>query len=130
MAVNAEINVTPMIDILLCLLIIFVVASPPPPNHKQPIAIPENPAAESPSSPDATLLVEIDDAGRAMLGKTPLSEDFAQMVAQLQASEKAQADDRIAIKAGPRVPYGKVIRVMSAAREAGIESVGIASDRI
>ena len=128
--VSAEINVTPMIDVLLSLLIIFMVASPPTPNHKQPITIPQSPVAESADNPDATLLIEIDDAGKATLGKTPLSEDFDEMVKQLEKSDKAQQDDRIAIKASGKVPYGKVIRVMSAAREAGIGSVGLASDRI
>ena len=125
-----EINVTPMIDVLLSLLIIFMVAAPPPPNHKQPINVPQDPVTENPDNPDATLLIEIDDQGKAMLGKTPLSDDFDEMVAQLEKSEKAKQDDRIAIKASDKVPYGKVIRVMSAAREAGIGSVGIASDRI
>lgn len=128
--VAAEINVTPMIDVLLSLLIIFMVASPPTPNHKQPINVPQDPVTESPDNPDATLLIEIDDAGNATLGKTPLSQDFEEMVTQLQESDKAQQDDKIAIKASDKVPYGKVIRVMSAAREAGIESVGLASDRI
>jgi biopolymer transport protein ExbD len=128
--ISSEINVTPMIDVLLSLLIIFMVASPPTPNHKQPINVPQDPVTESPDNPDATLLIEIDDAGKATLGKTPLSEDFEEMVSQLEKSEKAQQDDRIAIKASGKVAYGKVIRVMSAAREAGIGSVGLASDRI
>jgi biopolymer transport protein ExbD len=128
--VSAEINVTPMIDVLLSLLIIFMVAAPPPPNHKQPIAIPQDPVTENPEDPDATLLVEIDEAGKATMGQTALSDDFDKMVEQLAASEKAKQDDRIAIKASDKVAYGKVIRVMSAAREAGIGSVGIASDRI
>lgn len=126
----AEINVTPMIDVLLSLLIIFMVAAPPPPNHKQPISVPQDPVTENPDNPDATLLIEIDEAGKATMGKTVLSQDFDEMVAQLEGSEKAQQDDRVAIKANGKVEYGKVIRVMSAAREAGIGSVGIASDRI
>lgn len=128
--IAAEINVTPMIDVLLSLLIIFMVAAPPPPNHKQPISIPQDPVTENPEDPDATLLIEIDEVGKATMGKTILAEDFEEMVSQLEASEKAQQDDRIAIKANDKVAYGKVIRVMSAAREAGIGSVGIASDRI
>ena len=52
-AAVAEINVTPMIDVLLSLLIIFMVASPPPPKHQQPIAIPQDPVEQTPDDPDA-----------------------------------------------------------------------------
>jgi biopolymer transport protein ExbD len=126
----SEINVTPMIDVLLSLLIIFMVAAKPPPKHKQPIAIPKDPIEQTESDPDATLLVKIDAAGAVSLGKTPIAGGRAGLIAALQASEKAQADGRVAIKADGEVPYGSVIDVMSAAREAGIQHVGIASERL
>lgn len=125
-----EINVTPMIDVLLSLLIIFMVAAPPPPNEKQPITLPTNPLTEQPDNPDATLLITIADDGKATLGQTPLPADFDGIVAQLKANQKAQADGRVAVSASNKVPYGDVIRIMSAAREAGIASVGLASDRL
>ena len=59
----AEINVTPMIDVLLSLLIIFMVAAKPPPKHKQPIAIPKDPIEQTENDPNATLLIKIDAAG-------------------------------------------------------------------
>lgn len=128
--VNAEINVTPMIDVLLSLLIIFLVASPPPPNEQQPITIPQQKVTEVQDNPDATLLVTIDDEGKAKLGEDELAPDREGMIEQLKNSEKAQSDSRIAINASEKVPYGQVMTVMGAAREAGIESVGLASDRL
>jgi biopolymer transport protein ExbD len=125
----AEINVTPMIDVLMSLLIIFMVAAQPPAKHKQPIAIPQTPIEQTENDPNATLLIKIDANGAISLGKTPVAGHDA-LVEALQASEKAQTDQRVAIKADGKVPYGSVIDVMSAAREAGIAHVGIASERL
>lgn len=125
-----EINVTPMIDVLLSLLIIFMVAAPPPVNHQQPLNLPAQTPVETSDSPNATLLIEITADGKMTLGTEALSENYEEMVEQLKANQKAQADGRIAVKADESVAYGKVILVMSAAREAAIGQVGIASDRI
>jgi len=129
-AVSAEINVTPMIDVLLSLLIIFMVAAPPPTSESQPITIPKDPVAETPNDPNATLLISIDAAGKATLGETPLPDDYAGRVKAIEGSEKAQADGRLAVTADGKVPYGQVIEVMAAAREAGVPSVGLASERL
>ncbi len=125
-----EINVTPMIDVLLSLIIVFMVAAPPPPTHKQTIALPDDTPIEQPQDKDATLLISIEDDGTMTLGNTPMPAVHEAMVAQLVASQKAQDQGRVAIRAGDKVAYGKVIAVMSAAHEAGIASVGIASDRL
>ena len=118
----AEINVTPMIDVLMSLLIIFLVAAKPPPKHKQPIAVPQDPVTQTENDPDATLLVKIDAQGQVSVGKTPVAGGHEALVEALKASEKAQTDGK--------VPYGSVIDVMFAAHAAGIEHVGIASDRL
>ncbi len=125
-----EINVTPMVDVLLSLLIIFMVASPKPPNEQIPISVPKTSVVEQPSDPNATLLVTIDADGNARLGKEPLAKDYDAMVKQLRDNEKAQTDGRIAIKGEDKSKYGWVIRVMSAAHEAGIDRVGIASEKL
>ncbi|MCH9686935.1 MAG: biopolymer transporter ExbD [Deltaproteobacteria bacterium] len=125
-----EINVTPMVDVLLSLLIIFMVASPKPPNEQIPISVPKNAVVQQPSDPNATLLVTIDTEGNARLGKEPLAKDYDAMVKQLASNEKAQNDGRIAIKGEDKSKYGWVIRVMSAAHEAGIDRVGIASEKL
>lgn len=126
----SEINVTPMIDVLLCLLIIFMVAGKPPPKHKQPIAIPQTPIEQTENDPEATLLIKIDANGAVALGKTPITGGHDALVEALENNEKAQSDGRVAVKADGKVPYGSVIDVMAAAREAGIPQVGIASERL
>lgn len=126
----SEINVTPMVDVLLCLLIIFMVASPKPPNEKMTINVPKNAVTQAPSDPSATLLVTVDAKGNAKLGQDPLPRDFDGMVAAFQKNEKAQADGRVAIKGEDKAKYGEVIRIMTAAHQAGIAKVGIASEKL
>jgi biopolymer transport protein ExbD len=126
----AEINVTPMIDVLMCLLIIFMTAAKPPPKHTQPMAIPQDSVTQSETDPNATLLIKIAADGSVTVGQTPVAGGHAELVAALSASEKAQSDGRVAVKADDKVAYGAVIDVMSAAREAGIEHVGIASEKL
>ena len=125
-----EINVTPMVDVLLCLLIIFMVASPKPPNEQIKINVPKNAVVQQPSDPNATLLISIDEKGNAKLGQEPLAPEYDKMVEQLRKNEKAQEDGRIAIKGEDKSKYGQVIRVMAAAHEAGIAKVGIASEKL
>lgn len=125
-----EINVTPMVDILLCLLIIFMVASPAPPNEQIQISVPKESVTQVPSDPNAPLLVEIADDGSAKLGQTPLPTDFEGMVKAFKDNEKAQTDSKVVVTGKGAAPYGQVIKVMTAAHEAGVEDVGIASDRL
>jgi biopolymer transport protein ExbD len=126
----SEINVTPMVDVLLSLLIIFMVAQPKPPNEKITITVPKNAVTQVPSDPSATLLVTVDAQGNAKLGQEPLPADYDKMVEALAKNEKAQADGKIAIKGDDKAKYGAVIRIMSAAHQAGITRVGIASERL
>lgn len=125
-----EINVTPMVDVLLSLLIIFMVAQPKPPNEKIPLNVPQDPKQQSTNDPNATLILSIDADGAAKLGKNPLPAEFGAMVEQIKANEKAVNDDRLAIKADDKTKYGRVIEIMAAAHEAGIGKVGIASERM
>lgn len=126
----AEINVTPMVDVLLCLLIIFMVSAPSSPNEQIPLNVPQDSPVQQLDDPNATLLVNIDAQGNATLGTEPLSPDFKKMVDQFKNNQKAQTDGKIAITGEDKTKYGLVIRVMSAAHMAGISEVGVASDRL
>jgi biopolymer transport protein TolR len=125
-----EINVTPMVDVLLCLLIIFMVAAPKPPNEQIEISVPKESVTQVPSDPNSPLLVEVTDDGSAKLGQLALSKDFDEMVKQFKDNEKVMTDGKVVVTAKGAAKYGDVIRVMTAAHEAGVDDVGIASDRL
>jgi biopolymer transport protein ExbD len=125
-----EINVTPMVDVLLCLLIIFMVAAPKPPNEQIQISVPKESVTQVPSDPNSPLLVEVLPDGSAKLGQQQLSKNYDEMIKQFQANEKAQSDSKLIVTAKGEARYGDVIRVMTAAHESGISDVGIASDRL
>jgi biopolymer transport protein ExbD len=125
-----EINVTPMVDVLLCLLIIFMVAAPKPPNEQIEISVPKDSVTQVPSDPNSPLLVEVSDDGSAKLGQLALSKNFDEMVKQFKDNEKVMTDSKVVVTAKGAARYGDVIRVMTAAHEAGIGDVGIASDRL
>lgn len=126
----AEINITPLVDVLLCLLIIFMISQPTPSNESIPLSVPKDAIVEGPSDPNATLLVTLDGAGNGKLGSEPLAASYAQIVEQFRNNEKARSDNKIAIKADDKTKYQVVVRIMAAAREAGIAQVGIASERL
>lgn len=125
-----EINVTPLVDVLLCLLIIFMVSTPPAANTQMPIDIPTESKTQGSSDPNATLLLSIDAAGVIKLGQQVVPSDDAGLIAALKGNEKVQTDGKLAIDAAPNTKYGEVIRLMAAAHEAGVGSVGLASDRL
>jgi biopolymer transport protein TolR len=126
----AEINVTPMVDVLLCLLIIFMVTSPAPPNEQIPMNVPRDTVVQQPSDPNAALLVSVDEKGNAKLGQEPLSKDYDKMIEQFRKNEKAQNDNRIVVKGENKTKYGVIIRVMAAAHESGIAQVSVTSDKL
>jgi biopolymer transport protein ExbD len=126
----AEINVTPMVDVLLSLLIIFMVSQPKPPNESIPLSVPQDTQVENPSDPNASLMVTIEENGEIRLGKEVMSKDYDQMIEQFRKNEKAQADSKIVINGKDKSKYGWMIRVMAAAHASGIEEVGVASKRL
>lgn len=125
----ADVNVTPLVDVLLSLLIIFMVSTPTQ-NQQMPLNIPTQAPQITPSDPDAILLITIAADGKAKLGEAALSDDYDAMVAEMKANAKLQADGKVAVEADPKVAYGRVIRVMAAAHESGVPSVGLASNRL
>ncbi|MEM6295844.1 MAG: biopolymer transporter ExbD [Myxococcota bacterium] len=127
---SAEINVTPMVDVLLSLLIIFMVSQPSPANEQIPLDVPQDAVVQNPSDPNASLLVTVEPDGSVKLGKEPVAAEYEKLVEAFTKNEKAQEDDKVVVKGDEKAKYGAIIRVMAAAHEAGIEQVGIASERL
>ncbi len=120
----SEINVTPMVDVMLVLLIIFMVTTPLIQSGVK-VNLPETKAAAVDAT-DKKLVVSIDLGKRVYLGDTEIP--FAELEEKLRTNAKAQADKELYLHADRDLPYGVVVDVMATAQRAGISNVGMITD--
>jgi biopolymer transport protein TolR len=121
---NSEINVTPMLDVLLVLLIVFMVTAP----MMQTGVDLELPQAEASVIEDeeGKLILSIDRAGDLYLGQTKVPWEELEM--KLSANEKVKTDSELYIEADTNLPYGTVLRAMATARKAGVSKLMMLTD--
>ncbi|HXN40220.1 MAG TPA: protein TolR [Myxococcaceae bacterium] len=120
----SEINVTPMVDVMLVLLIIFMVTAP---LIQQGVKVNLPPAKAAPIEAKETKIVLSIDKGRhVFIGEAEVPID--QLEQKLKTNAKLQADKELYLQADTDVNYGTVIQVMAAAQRAGIPSVGMITD--
>jgi biopolymer transport protein TolR len=122
----SEINVTPMVDVMLVLLIIFMVTAPLIQQGVK-VNLPETKAAPVEAS-DKKLVVSIDASKHVYIGETEVKLD--EVEEKLKTNAKAQADKELYLHADRDLPYGIVIEVMAAAQRAGINNVGMITDPV
>ena len=123
-AVMSEINVTPMVDVMLVLLIIFMVTAPLIQQGVK-VNLPQTKAAPVEAG-DKKLVLSIDAKSNVYIGEVPVP--LAELEEKLKTNAKAQADKEIYLHADRELPYGVVIEVMAAAQRAGIGNVGMITD--
>jgi biopolymer transport protein TolR len=120
----SEINVTPMVDVMLVLLIIFMVTAP---LIQQGVKVNLPEAKATPvEAADKKLVLSIDTASRVFIGDAEVA--INELEKKLAANAKAQADKEVYLHADRDVPYGVVVEVMAAAQRAGITNVGMITD--
>ena len=120
----ADINVTPLVDVMLVLLIIFMVTAP---ILQQGVGIDLPKVAAAPlASGDDQLVVNIAKTGQVYLNDTPYS--LAQLTEKLRAIGPARRERPIYVRADQAVSYGQVMRAMAAVREAGLVRVGLVTE--
>jgi len=120
----SEINVTPMVDVMLVLLIIFMVTAP---LIQQGVKVNLPPAKAAPIEAKETKIVLSIDKGRhVFIGEAEVLID--QLEEKLKTNAKVQADKELYLQADTDVNYGTVIQVMAAAQRAGIPNVGMITD--
>ena len=115
----AEMNVTPLVDVMLVLLSVFMVTMPVM-THSLNVNLPSNQGSVKVKADQATRL-EVDASGGYRLNDQAVSAD--ELLKLLQQSNLKDAT--LAIAADKNVPYDYVARAISAARQAGIEKVGL-----
>ena len=121
----AEINVTPLVDVMLVLLIVFMVAAPLL-TVGVAVDLPETAAQPIPEQGEP-LTVTITSDGTIFVQETPVEID--NLVPQLEAIASAGYDQRIYIRGDQARSYGEVVRVMGKINAAGFRRIGLVTDR-
>lgn len=124
-AVMSEINVTPMVDVMLVLLIIFMVTAPLLSAGVQ-VNLPKANAKSLSQNDSKPLEVSVDGSGQIYLGETKVTLD--RLTGMLQAIATESKDRRVYLKADSKLPYGKVAAVMGAITTSGLSNVSMLFD--
>ena len=122
----ADINVTPLVDVMLVLLIIFMVAAPML-HQVVEVALPRADAPNLSMKTEDPLVISIDRNGRIYLREDVVETD--ELVAQVKSRISDKGDDTVFLKGDRDVPYGKVIEVLDTLHQGGIVHVGMVTDR-
>jgi biopolymer transport protein TolR len=120
-AVMSEINVTPLVDVMLVLLIMFMVTTPLMQQGVQ-VDLPKTSSTGMALSEDPMLL-QIENNQRITIAKNPIALD--QLRPKLVAIFKTRKNKQLFIQADRRVDYGLVAEVMAEAKAAGIDQLGL-----
>jgi len=128
---QSEINVTPMVDIMLVLLIIFMVVTPFL-QQGITVAIPRdlrNPDEDQAINKESSVIISIPKDGDYFLGKKKVNLDDLKSSVEKALANKKEEDKIVYIKSGVEVSYGEVVKVINAVREKGVDKIGLVADR-
>jgi biopolymer transport protein TolR len=117
----AQINVTPLVDVMLVLLVIFMVTAPIIQQGVQ-VNLPQARAGAIPGT-EELLVVTISKNGKVYLNDNPMS--LAELGDKLRAIRKLQTDKQVYLRADQDVRYGLVMKTIAEIKQAGIERLGM-----
>ena len=125
----ADINVTPMVDVMLVLLIIFMVITP---MLSKGVSVDmykaDNPVAMQAADKDDAILVAVTREGRTYLGTNPLTPE--ELPAKVKDLLINRMDRTVYIKADSRARYENVVTVVDNLRAAGVDQVGLLTEAV
>jgi biopolymer transport protein TolR len=124
----SEINMTPLIDVMLVLLVIFMVTAPLMTSRLE-LELPKAEAAPAGAAP-AFMALSVDAEGRIYLGEQLLAAEQAQGLVQARSREAARRDPatEVQLRADSRVPYGRVAELIGWVQQAGLTRIGLVTE--
>ena len=120
----SDINMTPLVDVMLVLVVIFILTAPLLASSIR-LDLPRTEGAKPGAAPQFVTLV-VDAAGQAYLDDQPLAQ--AALVERLQRIGAERPDTEVQLRADAAVPYGRVVEVMGAAQLAGLQRIGFVAE--
>jgi biopolymer transport protein TolR len=128
---QSEINVTPMVDVMLVLLIIFMVVTPFLQKDVQ-LTLPrdmKNAEEDTAINADSSVVISIPNDGEYYLSKKKVGLDELKAGVEKALANKKEDEKIVYIKSGVQVSYGEVVNVINAVREKGIDRIGLVADK-
>jgi biopolymer transport protein TolR len=120
----ADINIVPLVDVMLVLLIIFMVTAPML-TQGVDVNLPQA-NAKAMRSDEERLVLTVDMNSRIFVGKQPV--EFNRLNDTLRAIVARRADRQVYFRADRAVPYGFVVKVIAEVRNAGVEKLGMVTE--
>jgi|SRR5579864_951229 len=126
--VNSDINVTPMVDVMLVLLIIFMVITPMLTKGASVNMVQaQNPVPMQDADKEDAVLIAITKDGKIYLGSNSISAD--QLTSMVQDKLAKKQDKRVFVKADAQAKYGVVVDVVDDVRSAGVDQLGLLTEQ-
>lgn len=127
-SVNSDINVTPMVDVMLVLLIIFMVITPMlQKGVSVDMAKTDNPVQMPDADKEDSLLVAVTRTGDIFFGNEKTTAD--QLANKVKDKLQNKTDKRVFVKADGRAKYGDVVSVVDNVRSAGVDQLGLLTEQ-
>ncbi|HEY6009647.1 MAG TPA: protein TolR [Geobacteraceae bacterium] len=120
----SQINVTPLVDVMLVLLVIFMVTAPMMQQGVQ-VNLPKA-DAKSLSPQEDTVVVSLEKSGRLFINKDQVA--AGDLRARLTSMFASRSKKEVFLKADQDVPYGEVVKAMAEIKQAGIERLGMVTE--
>ncbi len=128
----SDINVTPLVDVMMVLLVIFIITAPLMVSALK-LDLPKTEGAQANTAPPRFVKLSIDAKGKVYLDDKVISLDDLKRNLNAQASKALAMDHgespEVQLRADERVPYGKVVEVMGLAQQAGMNRIGFVTER-
>ena len=120
----SDINMTPLIDVMLVLLVIFIVTAPLMTSSLK-LDLPKADGAR-PSDAPSFVSLALDAEGRIFLGDQPV--DKAVLVQRVREAARGNLATEVQLRADSRVPYGRVAELIGAVQDAGLTRIGFVTE--